>query len=46
MLSLFFKTTTVAAIIAFSATGAFAENRMKVVTTFTAPMAAMSRSAW
>ena len=35
MLSLFFKTTTVAAIIAFSATGAFAENRMKVVTTFT-----------
>ena len=35
MLSLFFKTTAVAAIIAFSATGAFAKDRMKVVTTFT-----------
>ena len=35
MLSLFIKTTAVAAIIAFSATGAFAEDRMKVVTTFT-----------
>ena len=35
MLFLFFKTTAVAAIIAFSATGAFAKDRMKVVTTFT-----------
>jgi len=35
MLSRFLKTTAVVAITAFSATGAFAEDRMKVVTTFT-----------
>lgn len=35
MLSRFLKTTAVAAITAISATGAFAEDRMKVVTTFT-----------
>ena len=35
MLSQFFKTTAIAAITAVSATGAFAEDRMKVVTTFT-----------
>lgn len=35
MLSRFLKATAVAAITAFSATGAFAEDRMKVVTTFT-----------
>ena len=35
MLSRFLKTTAIAAITAISATGAFAEDRMKVVTTFT-----------
>ena len=35
MLSQFLKTTSIAAITAISATGAFAQDRMKVVTTFT-----------
>lgn len=35
MLSRFLKTTSIAALTAISATGAFAEDRMKVVTTFT-----------
>jgi manganese/iron transport system substrate-binding protein len=35
MTSRFLRTTAIAAITAISATGAFAENRMKVVTTFT-----------
>ncbi|AGI67073.1 periplasmic metal ion-binding lipoprotein [Octadecabacter antarcticus 307] len=35
MLSRFLKTTSIAAITAISATGAFAQDRMKVVTTFT-----------